>query len=151
VKRMLVALCVLVSLGLIQPSASASTTRQLLPFFDVYRTCSGERITVRGHILAIETIRSGPNGVFHGSFTYVPLGITGRTASGVTYHQTGILHITFNVNASHTVGLTETARSILISAGPSPNSLVTETFHVTVRPDGVATSDLTNIRARCVG
>jgi hypothetical protein len=148
---MLVAIGVVVSLGFVQPSASATTTRQLLSFFDTFRTCSGERVDVSGNILAIEAIHRGRDGVFHGSFTYVPLGITGRTTSGIIYHQVGVLHITFNVNASRTVGLTETARSVLISSGASQNSLVTETFHVTVRPDGAVTSSLSNIRARCVG
>jgi hypothetical protein len=151
VKRRLLGMCVVVSLGFLQPSASATTTRQLLSFFDNFRTCSGEQITVSGQILAIEAVHRGADGVFHGSFTYVPRAIVGRTSGGVTYHQVGVLHITFNVNASSTVDLTETAESILISKGGSQNSLVTETFHVTVRPDGVATSNLTDIRARCVG
>jgi hypothetical protein len=150
-KRTLMALPICLLLGVLVPPASATTSRQLVPFRTTVRACSGERVHLSGQVLLIDNFFRGPNGRRHDNFALVPRHVIGTSASGVTYHAVGGLRETFNVTSGGTFTDTFTTQFIVVSENGDGNSLIVETLHITVAPNGDVTALFDHFQARCVG
>lgn len=150
-KRMLMALPIVLLLGVLAPSASAATSRDLVTFRTTVRACSGERVHLSGQVLLIDHFFRGPNGRRHDNFTLVPRHVIGTSSSGVTYHAVGGLRETFNVTSGGAFTDTFTTQFIVVSENGDGNTLIVETFHITVAANGELTALFDHFQARCVG
>jgi hypothetical protein len=149
-KRILIALPIILLVGLLVSPASAETTRQLVPFRTTVRSCSGERVHLAGQILLIENFFQSSDGRIHDNFTLAPRNVIGVSASGVVYRAVGGLRETFNISGSGTVTDTFTTEFIVVSENGDENLQIVETFHVTVAPDGTVTAIFDHFYARCI-
>lgn len=151
-KRMLVAMSVVLLLGVLMPPASATTTRYLVPYhIDALRTCTGERIAISGQLLLIGNTFTSADGIEHSNFTAVSRQVTGISASGVEYHlRLGLQEMT-EERTDGTVMLTFLSQFILISENGDGNLLATSVTHVIIAADGEVTVDVHQLQRRCVG
>ncbi|MEA2506345.1 MAG: hypothetical protein QOH48_963 [Actinomycetota bacterium] len=150
-KRMLIALPVVVLLGVLVPSASAGTSRQLVNFRTTVRACSGERVRLSGQVLLIDNFFRGQDGRIHDNFTLVPRQVTGTSATGVTYHAVGGLRETFHRIRGGSLTDTFTTQFIVVSENGDGNLLIVETLHITISANGDLTAAFDHFQARCVG
>jgi hypothetical protein len=150
-KRMLMALPIVLLLGVLVPPASAATSRELVAFHTTVRACSGERVHLSGRVLLIDNFFFSGDRV-HDNFTLVPRQVIGTSATGVAYHAVGGLRDTFNVTSSGIV-VTETftTQFIVVSENGDGNTLVVEALHITVAANGEITALFDHFQARCVG
>jgi hypothetical protein len=150
--RRLVPIVAGVLLGLFAaPVASATTSREIVPFRSTERTCSGERLRVSGELLLISHFTEDSNGGFHVHFTLVPRHVRGVTPSGVSYKVVGGDRLIFNGSGHGTEMFTNTGQFMMISEGGDDNFLFRFTLHVTVNPNGETTSEVDNFSVKCVG
>jgi hypothetical protein len=135
-------------------TASAATTREIVPFQGTIRGCSGERIvTVRGQLLLITRFSEDPSGGFHAIIVFVPRRITAVSSSGVTYRVVGGDRQAFYFrlrSGRETATFTRTVEFPIISEGGEDQLLTRTTFHSTMSANGVITV-VDKFSEMCVG
>src|SRR5260370_41412734 len=90
------------------------------------------------------------SGGFHFHFDDNVSEVTGvGVPSGITYHGVGGFWFECNADPPFPVDATETSGFGLISAGSSPNFVITATFHMTVNADGTITARVMKSSIAC--
>ena len=151
-KRLVALVACVLGLGLVAPPvASATTTREIVPFRTNIQACSGEVFTVSGDLLLISHFTADSNNGFHDHFSLVPRHVGGVSATGISYKVVGGDRSTFNVSGKGTVTFTNTDQFMIISEGSADNLLIRFTFHITVSPDGGTSTVVVKFSEKCVG
>jgi hypothetical protein len=111
--------------------------------------CNGELVDLSGscHVVVSVTFdRSG--GTHFDTHEYCHATGVGRT-TGAEYVANESEHNTLNENSGGSITVTNPISFRLISNGREPNFIVYSLFHVTVNPDGTATSFFSNFFEDC--
>ena len=112
---------------------------------------AGEIVDLSGPLHVLFHITVDNNGGVHIKTHAQPQGVRGvGQTTGDQYQGTGVTQDHFNVGSD---GLPVTFTFVnnfrIIGQGPGNNSLVHETFHVTVNANGELTADVDNFRVEC--
>jgi len=153
-RRLLPALFLAAALWLVPVTSSAAVVQNVqVPLnVTVFNPCTGDLIAVSGSIHFLATMTQDQGGGFHISFMDNVSQVTGTgSVTGVTYHGVGGDWFTVNVRPPFPVEFTATDVFGLISQGPSPNLVVTDTFHITVNADGTMTANVSRLSISCNG
>jgi hypothetical protein len=153
-RRLLPALFLAAALCLVPATSSAAVVRNVqVPLsLTVFNPCNGDSIAVTGTIHLLASMTNDGGGGFHIAFMDNVSQVTGSgSVSGTTYHGVGGDWFTANVKPPFPVELTMTDVFGLISAGPSPNLVITDTFHITVNADGTLTANVARFSLSCNG
>jgi hypothetical protein len=153
-RRLLQAALLALALVLVPTSASAAVVQNVqIPLSQtVFNPCTGDVIAVTGSIHLLVTETADGSGGFHIAFMDNVSQVTGvGSATGATYHGVGGDWFTANVRPPFPAEKTATDVFGLISAGPSPNLVVTDTLHVTVNADGSVTAIVARFSISCQG
>jgi hypothetical protein len=152
-RRLLPALLLAAALCLVPVTSSAAVVQNVqVPInITVFNPCTGDLIAVSGSIHLLATMTQEQGG-FHISFMDNVSQVTGTgSVTGVAYHGVGGDWFTANVRPPFPVEFTATDVFGLISQGPSPNLVVTDTFHITVNADGTMTANVSRFSLSCNG
>jgi hypothetical protein len=153
-RRLLPALFLAAALWLVPAASSAAVVQNVqVPLnVTVFNPCNGDLIAVTGSIHLLASTTSDGGGGFHIAFMDNVSQVTGTgSVSGATYHGVGGDWFTANVKPPFPVELTMTDVFGLISAGSSPNLVITDTFHITVNADGTLTANVARFSLSCNG
>lgn len=116
----------------------------------VVSPCNGDVIAVTGEIHLLASSTSDGAGGFHVKFMDNVSQVTGvGSVSGATYHGVGGDWFIANVSPPFPAEFTQTDVFGLISAGPAPNFVVTDTLHITVNADGTLTANVARFSIAC--
>jgi hypothetical protein len=130
--------------------AQAATTTEVIPFETDLVVCNGDLVHLSGSLLAVSQVTETPSGGFVVSFQFNPQGVTGvDLVTGTTFHATGLTRgISITTPPD---GYTETFvnRFHIQATAGHESYIVTETFHITVTPDGNVTALVDNFSASC--
>jgi hypothetical protein len=131
-------------------SAGARAQNILFPFESVEDVC-GDQVHVSGNVLGTFVVTENPNGGSTIVTKFNPQGVTGTSLStGARYHAGGVTRETI-VLAPGVTSDTFINRFFLIGEGTEPNSLFSETIHVTVLANGTVTASVEKFSNVCVG
>jgi hypothetical protein len=131
-------------------SAAAQAQNVVIPFEGVFDVC-GDDVLLSGNVLGTFVFTANRNGGLTVVEKFNPQGLTGTSlSSGARYHGVGVTTNTF-VLAPGVTSATHVNRFYLIGEGRAPNSLFSETFHITVLPDGTVTADVEKTSEVCLG
>src|SRR5712691_10828508 len=153
-RRLLSALFVAASLCLVPVTSSAAVVQNVqVPLnLTVFNPCTGDLIAVSGSIHLLATMTQDQDGGFHISFMDNVSQVTGTgSVTGVTYNGVGGDWFTADVRPPFPVEFTATDVFGLVSQGPSPNLVITVTFHITVNADGTLTANVLRFSLSCNG
>ncbi len=116
----------------------------------VFSQCAGEFIQFTG-VTHMETHTVvDANGGFHSQFTFNDNNISGvGQSSGTKYRRVGAIHSTFNISGSAPLEQTITNSFNFIGQGAKNNTLLIETYHVTVNANGEVTAFVNNSKFEC--
>jgi hypothetical protein len=168
---LLTLLCIVVCLGLAckkssysvdAPVSTASGTDKLLKAAvavgqtsvvvddTVFSDCAGEDIHFTGEYhVEIHTVTDGKGGL-HGQVTANDHNLTGvGMTSGTKYRRVGTTVDRFNVSGPPPLVETFTNSFNLIGQGSKNNTILIETFHVTVSANGDVTASVDKARIEC--
>ena len=145
---------------IIFPGAAAAevTSKQVLPVdFTGFVPCAnggvGEEVHIIGEVQTMTTLTIDGSGGAHVTVrgNYIE-GVTGTgLSSGDAYRGVGVFSITLNWDPETGFPLSRTHESLfqLIGEGSNNNLVVFGVVHVTVGPDGVPRSDVTQFHIEC--
>jgi hypothetical protein len=131
-------------------AAKASATTERVPFDADVIACNGDVIHISGTLLSVFTETATPSGGFVVSSHFQPQGIKGvDLTSGTKYVATGLTRDIVVVSPAG--GTTETFvnRFHIQATGGAESFIVSETFHITVTPNGDVTAFLDNFSSTC--
>ena len=150
-KKLLLAIVLATAAMIASPiHAQAAATIEVIPFDTTFPLCNGDAIHLSGSLLIVsqETVTPSGGSVF--SFQVKPQRITGvDLATGTTFIGTGL---TRDVSiTTPTGGYTSTSvnRFHIQATSGEESFIVTDTFHITVTPDGNVTAFVDNFSASC--
>lgn len=151
-RRLLLALSLAAALSLVPGSASAAVIQNItVPLNQtVFSPCTGDVFQATGSIHLVETMTFDGSGGFHAAFMDNVSQVTGvGSVTGATYHGVGGGWFTVNGRLPFPIEATETDVFGLISAGSTPNLVVTATFHITINANGTITANVARFSAAC--
>jgi hypothetical protein len=131
-------------------SAQAITTVERVPFDDTFALCNGDPLHLSGTLLATTSVTETRSGGEVVAFHFSPQGVRGvDLVTGTVFHAGGLTRDLI-VN-SPPGGMTETFvnRFHIQATGGNESFIVSETFHVTVTPDGTVTVDFDHFSSTC--
>lgn len=106
---------------------------------------------ISGNVLGTFVVTENPNGGSTIIAKFNPQGVTGTSLStGARYHAGGVT-TSMTVLASGATSDTFINRFFLIGEGGAPNSLFSETIHITVLANGTVTASVESMSNVCVG
>jgi hypothetical protein len=120
--------------------------------FTVFVPCAdggnGEDVVFTGNLHVLLAVTLNASGGFHAKEHFQPQGLTGvGQSTGDKYQGTGVTQDTFNGKVGSTFTFVNNFR--IIGQGPGNNSLLHETFHVTVNANGTTTVVHDNLTSDC--
>jgi hypothetical protein len=148
--RRLLVLVVVVGALAMAASAQGTTTTTKFTFDELLTICNGDTVHLQGTLLGIFSETQTPTGGEIVAFHFQPQGVTGiDLVTGTVFHATGLtrdLTTTFPPG-----GGTETFinRFHIQATGGAQSYLSTETFHITVTPDGTVAAFLDKVFTTC--
>jgi len=148
-KRLLVLFGALAALT-VPVGAHAQTTVEKITFDATVVLCNGNLVHISGPLLVTSTSTSTPSGGLLFAIHFQPQGVAGVDLStGTRYRATGLTR-DLAVN-SPPGGFTETFvnRFHIQATRGAESFIVTETFHVTISPDGTIRVEFDNFSATC--
>ena len=145
------ALIVAVIAALAIPSPAAARAENVVfPFEGVFDVC-GDQVELSGNVLGTFVVTENRAGGVTVVEKFNPQGVTGTSLStGATYHGGGATTQTLVV-APGVTSFTFVNRFFLIGEAGAPNSLFSQTVHVTVLDNGTITASVDKASAACVG
>lgn len=145
------ALVVAVATALAIPaSAGARAENVVIQFTDVVDVC-GDQVQLSGNVLGTFVVTEKANGGLTVVAKFNPQGVTGISLStGARYHGGGVTTDMF-ILAPGVTSATFVNRFFMIGEASAPNSLFSETVHVTVLPDGTVTASVEKASEVCLG
>jgi hypothetical protein len=130
--------------------AQAATTVEKIPFDDVVLLCNGHVVEISGTLLSTETTTTTPSGGATIAIHFQPQGVSGvDLATGTPYRATGLTRDV--MVTSPPGGFTETFvnRFHIQATRGAESFVVSETFHITVSPDGTIRVVFDNFSSTC--
>lgn len=147
--RLLVLFGALAALA-VPASALAQTTVEQIPFDATVTLCNGNLVHISGSLLVTSTSTSTPSGGQLFAIHFQPQGVAGEDLStGTRYRATGL---TRDLSVSSPPGgFTETFvnRFHIQATRGAESFIVSETFHITISPDGTIRVEFDNFSAPC--
>ena len=131
-------------------SAQAATTTQVIPFDTDIQACNGDTVHLSGSLEDVFQVTATPSGGFMLGFHDNPQGVTGvDLVTGTVFHATGLTRDRFIAVPSG--GFTDTSvnRFHIQATTGDQSFIVSETFHITVTPDGKVTAYVDNFSSTC--
>ena len=131
-------------------AAKASATTERAPFDADVIACNGDVIHISGTLLSVFTETATPSGGFVVSSHFQPQAINGvDLTTGTKYVATGLTRDIVVVSPAG--GTTESFvnRFHIQATGGAESFIVSETFHITVTPNGDVTAFLDNFSSTC--
>jgi hypothetical protein len=153
-RRLLPAVFLAAALWLVPATSSAAVIQNMTVPLNVsfFNPCTGDLINFSGNIHFVVAETPDASGGFHFHFDDNVSGVTGvGIPSGTTYHGVGGGWFEFNADPPFPVEATATNVFAFISAGSSPNFVITATFHMTVNADGTIISSVNRFSLSCRG
>jgi hypothetical protein len=153
-RRLLPALFLATALWLVPAASSAAVIQNMsVPLNQtVFNPCTGDFFLASGTIHIVLTQTADASGGFHFDVDVNVSDVTGvGSVTGATYQGVGGFWLAFNADPPFPFTVTATNVFGLISQGPSPNLVVTATFHLTVNADGSVTSSVDRFSLACSG
>jgi hypothetical protein len=131
-------------------SAGAQAENIVIPFNDVVDVC-GDDVQLSGNVLGTFVFTENGNGGLTIVTKFNPQGLTGTSLStGARYHGVGVTKFT-TVLAPGVTSDTYVNRFFIIGEAGAPNSLFSETAHITVFADGRVTASVDKASEVCLG
>jgi hypothetical protein len=132
--------------------AQATTTVEQSPFTaDVTLCSSGNTVSISGTLLAVTSTTTTPSGGTVETIHFQPQGVSGiDTTTGTMYRAVGLTRDT-TVSFPAGDGFTDTFvnRFHIQATGGGESFLVTETYHITVSPDGTVRVEFDKFESTC--
>jgi hypothetical protein len=148
--RRLIVLVIPIAVALLIASpASATTTRELIPFEATITDC-GNTIHISGEVLAIYTVNETPSGGFLVAAHFQPQRITGTDELGRLYIGTGLTRDLTVVTPAGGETFTVVNRFHIVGTMGAPTLAISETLHVTVSPSGEVVTVVDRFSVECV-
>lgn len=150
--RLLKAALLGLALSLVPATASAAVVQNVqVPLnITVFSPCTGDVIPVTGFIHLVASSTSDGSGGFHLTVMDNVSQVTGvGSVTGATYHGVGGDWFSLNAEPPFPFEATQTDVFGLISAGATPNLVVTDTLHITVNANGTVTANVVRFSAAC--
>lgn len=150
--RSLVGLLSVVAAALVVAATAGATTTIGHSTFsgDITLCNSGDDVSINGQILVVTTTTTTPSGGFVSAIHFQPQGLTGvDTTTGTIYRAVGLTRdLVVNSPAG---GSTETFvnRFFIQATGGAESFKATETYHVTISPDGTVTVEFDKLASTC--
>jgi hypothetical protein len=150
--RLLKAALLALALAVVPATASAAVVQNVqLPLsITVFSPCTGDVIPVTGSIHLVASSTSDGSGGFHVTVMDNVSQVTGiGSVTGATYHGVGGDWFALNARPPFPFEATQTDVFGLISAGATPNLVVTDTLHITINANGTMTANVARFTVAC--
>jgi hypothetical protein len=131
-------------------AAGARAQNIVFPFETVEDVC-GDQVHVSGNVLGTFVVTEKPNGGLTIITKFNPQGVTGTSLTTDARYHAGGVTTEMIVLAPGVTSNTFINRFFLIGEGQAPNSLFSETIHITVLANGTVTANVERSSNVCLG
>ena len=135
----------------VSAQATTTTTNEQVPFnMTLNNACLGEPVVLSGTLHVLNHVTVTPAGDVYLKTHAQPQGVTGTgQVSGMKWQATGVTQQEVHTRTALPFTRTFVNNFKIVGEGKAPNYMVHNLIHVTVNPNGVTTSDVSNTSVEC--